>query len=237
MDDTHNNRRSGSRHDSLMIGRGVTAVWMIVLLFLGIAGCSLFVMTGKAIFGDPKVTSLFRKQTRVDLTKAKKKVVVICSFPEAARAEYSGVAADIVLGVTLRLKREGIPVVRSSKVADFLDENNGVFDDMDELAEAFDADYIIHIDLTEFTHRADNSPGMYQGRTIGNVSAYRIVKQNGVKEARDIFSQEFKSVYPPHNPISVSRKSERTFLSDYIRRISTELAQLFYDHHFSETIH
>ncbi|GAB4142977.1 MAG: hypothetical protein Tsb009_13750 [Planctomycetaceae bacterium] len=211
--------------------------WCFGFSVIFLTGCSLFVMAGKMIYGDPKVTCAFTKQTGVNLAEERKKVVVLCTFPELSRGEYSSVGADIVENVTLRLKREGIVVVKSKKVYDWLDDRNGIWSDPDELAEAFDADYIVHIDLEEFTHRADNSPGMYQGRTVGNVYAYKIVEnEDGEKRADSVLASEFKSVYPPNNPVSVSKKSENTFLREYVDRISEQLAQYFYNHTVSSTI-
>ena len=231
MDDTLGNKPS-----TVLLPPSAAMLWICGFAVASLAGCSLFVMAGKAIFGDPKVECAFTRQTHVNLVKAKKKLVVVLSFPESARGEYASIGADIVESVTLRLKREGVRVVKSDKVYDWLNDNGDRLDDIHEFAKAFDADYIVHIELEEFAHRAANSPGMYQGRTLGEVHTYKIVTEDGEKRARRVFRSEFRSVYPPNNPISVSRKSENTFLREYVQRISIQLAQYFYNHHMGETI-
>jgi len=187
-------------------------------------------MAGKALFGDPKVAALFRTRTRVDLAGQNKTVVVFCSVPYAVSDRYSSVQSDILEAVTRRLKREGIQVVDSNKVLNWLDDHNGVWNDPDEVAQAFEADYIIHIDLDEFTHRAENSPNMYQGRANGTVHAYEIQEVRDVKIATSVFSEPYRSVYPPHHPKPRSQASGKMFLRQYVAQISEELAQMFYDH-------
>lgn len=207
-----------------------TAIVVAALSTSALAGCSLFTMAGKMFFGDPVLTCSFKQVTRIDLVDSKKPVLVLCTVPESVNSRYPAINQRILEAVTRKLKREGIAVVNANHVLTWLDDRNGVWGSPDELAEGFDASYIIHIDLTEFTHRAENSPGMYQGKTMGEVHAYKVVKQGDVKHARPIFSDAYRSDYPPNNPISRSQASGKIFLENYIARISTELAWTFYDH-------
>jgi len=202
----------------------------------GLAGCSLVTMAGKAIFGDPVLTCSFKQVTKVDLVDSKKSVLVLCTVPESVSSQYPAINQRILEGVTRNLKREGVRVVNANKVLTWLDDRNGVWGSADELAADFDADYVIHIELTDFTHRAENSPGLYQGKTLGEVHAYRVVKRGGTKRAESVFVNEYRSDYPPNNPISANQASAKIFLEKYIARISTELAQMFYDHHAGDGI-
>eukprot|EP00913_Durusdinium_trenchii_P008985 g8451.t1 len=207
-----------------------------ILLLFGLAGCSLAVMTGKMLTGDPLTVCPFTQRTGVDLAKHKKKVLVYCSFPEAARADYSSVSANIVESVALQLKREGVEIVKPGEVTAWIGDRGGIVDDRDELAEAFQPDYIIHIDLDEFTHRSDNSPNMYQGRALGHIYAYRVVKRKDMVSAEEEFGSDFKSVITPQrvqswldkNP-DWSRADEigAEFKTTYVIHIELEDYQLY----------
>lgn len=232
MDDT-NDRVERSRNASVCTPRMFQR--LSVLLLFATAGCSLAVMTGKMLTGDPLTECAFTHQTGVDLAKDGKKVLVFCTFPEAARPEYSSVSANIVESVALELKREGVSVVKSGKVTTWIGERGGIVDDIDELAAAFKPDYIVHIELDEFTHRADNSPHMYQGRTLGNIHAHKVLKKNGEVSTVEEFTTDFKSVFPPNNPVPRSKRSERTFLREYESRIATQISQMFYNHRIDAT--
>lgn len=201
------------------------------------AGCSLVVMTQKMIWGDPTVPSAFKTKTRVDLARGKEKVVVICTVPQAVEDRYSSIGSDILESVTLKLKRQDIKVVSAETVKRWLEENNLLYEGIDAVAKEFDADYAIHIDVSHFTTRADNSINMLQGKTHATVRAYRIERGGSVPRAIEVYTDEdFSSTYPPNNPKPASEISSSLFLQKYIQRISKQLAQHFYDHPMSETV-
>jgi hypothetical protein len=96
-------------------------------------GCSLFVMAGKMFFGDPAATSTFTQSTRVDLVKEGKRILVICSTPDAVKTNFPSVDFDLLDGVTRRLKVRGIKVVDPDNVATWLDDHGGRWNDIVEL--------------------------------------------------------------------------------------------------------
>lgn len=206
------------------------------LLFLG--GCSLVVMTQKMLFGDPKVSCIFKTRTGVDLVRNQKKVVVICTVPHAVENQYPSVASDILESVTLELKRNDVKVVSPSKVQEWFDDNNGLWNGITDAARSFDADFVIHIKLSVFTHKADKSAQMLQGVTHGMVHAYRVTRIGERVRTEEIYTDEdFSSTYPPHNPTPVTQISSDQFLRKYIERISSQLAKHFYDHTMSATVY
>jgi len=225
-------RKLPHRRSSASAARAAIAAAAVITAAL--SGCSLFTIAGKVFFGDPTMECAFKKVTSVDLKESKEPVLVLCTVPESVSSQYPAINQRILEAVTRELKREDIRVVNSNEVLTWLDDRNGVWDSPDELAAGFDAKYIIHIELTDFTHRAENSPGMYQGRTMGEIHAYKVVKVGKKKHARPIFSDSYRSDYPPQNPISANQASGKIFLEKYVKRISSELAQMFYDHRLGD---
>ena len=218
-----------------------TAVTLLMaVIFCCLAGCSLIVMTGKMIFGDPKVKCAFSAVRRVNLVKEKKKVLVICSVPESIKLEFPSLEIDLQDLVTRRLKRHDIPIVNPNKVIDWIQEKGSGPSDPSqlarELAGSFDTDYIIVIDLDRFSYTEENSPTMYQGHAEGIVIAFEVGESDGTKTALHVFSQEFQSVYPRFAPQSAHQISKETFVNNYLRRVSLELAHLFYDHPMGEEV-
>ncbi len=193
-------------------------------------------MAGKMFFGDPKMECVFKQRTDVDLTKQHKKVLVVCSTPEAIGVDYPSLSFDLVDGVIRRLKLRGIEVVNPDELATWMDDNGGQWGNPSELAGQFDADYIVHIDLNRFDYREENSPTLFRGRAVGSVFAYEVYRVDGRKEAKEVFVSEFTSVHPKNYPVSTDRISAKSFRKQYLDRISTQLAQMFYDHRVSEEI-
>ena len=140
----------------------------------------------------------------------------------------------------VRLKLQDVQVVDPNKVIDWIEDNGGVPSEpsrvADDLAQSFKTDYIIVIHLERFSYTEENSPSLYQGHAEGNVRGFEVRKIDGTPTALHVFSHEFHSVYPRFAPKPVHEISKEAFVSEYLRRVSLELAQLFYDHPVSEEI-
>ena len=98
-----------------------------------------------------------------------------------------------------------------------------------EIAQEFDAKYLIHFDIDSVSYREANSPNFFRGNCHGEVRVYEARGKGDSRQAYLIFQHEFKSSYPNHYPISSDNMSERTFAEQYNRRVAEELARLFYD--------
>lgn len=209
----------------------------LVTALIGLPGCSLITMAGKMIMGDPVVSCAFTQQTHVDLVKDEKTVLVVCKVPESVKKDFPSLGFDILDGVTRRLKRQGVAIISPNEVASWMDDNGGRWDDVSELADEFDADFIIDIDVQKFTYNEENSPDLFRGRAAGMVVAYEVKAVNGLKSTHHAFEREFNSEYPSHHPISVTTISSKTFRKQYVDRVCSELSHLFYNHRMSEEVY
>ncbi len=208
-------------------------VWKLtaaVGLVLALSGCSLFVMAGKALFGNPKVACEFRLQTGVDLTKGDKTLLVICTTPESVKSEVPSLQLDVVENIHRDLRQHGVRVVDSDKVASWIDESGGFFTDLNELAEEFQPDYIAEVEIERLTFREENSPSMYRGRANGSVYVYEVVGEEGQRRTYQVFVKEFMIEYPRHYPVSAHEMSEKIFQRRFIENLSHYLARIFYDY-------
>jgi hypothetical protein len=211
--------------------KGLLPLPLVLLLLILVPGCSLFVMAGKMVLGEVKVQSQFRQATKTDLAKLNRRVLVLCSAPDTIRASYPSVDFDILEGVIHRLKVHGIKkVVSPDEVAGWLDEHGGRFDDLQELAERFHADYILHIEISRFTCTEENSHDLLRGQSEGHVRAYHLDGTGADKKLLEVMNSDFVSTYPPGNPVSADKKSATNFQREYIDRICLQLSQIFYDH-------
>lgn len=195
-----------------------------------IPGCSLGVMFGRMLKGDPLVPSEFHQMTRRDLTKGDQKVLVICSAPESVDSEYSTLAYDLIDGVTRRMKLHGVDVVNPDLVATWLDENGGPGNDLAELASEFDCDYIVSIEVQSFSFREPNSPKLLRGQATGYVRAYEVTEIGGNRRVNNVYGAEFNSIYPRHQPVSEQGRSTQIFQKEYMDRFCDMLGEKFYDH-------
>lgn len=216
----------------------------VVILIAGVclttlSGCALFLMANKAISGDPMIDCAFKLATDVDLTEGEKKLLVVSTTPAAVESTHGSLDLDLLDGVTGRLKLKGVKLVDHNKVATWLDDNGGAWSGPDELAEEFDADYIVHIDISNFSFLEENSPDLYRGRCAGVITVYEVAKDEDDPEfvrAYDRLSREFNSVYPSNAPMSTQAMGEKAFRKRFSDRICAEAARMFYDYHASELV-
>ncbi|QDT36929.1 hypothetical protein [Stratiformator vulcanicus] len=221
------------------VGRSRRAVSLVVtaavLLSCG-SGCSLFVMAGKMFFGDPTIPSHFHRMVGIDLTDGEHSVLVVTTTPEAIKRDAPAIDLDITERVSRRLKNKGVDLFPSGEVLTWLDDRGGRWDDVDEIARAFETDYIVHCDLRELTFYEENSSDLYRGKVNGSIYCYEVAEENGVYLAQRVFNVEFDSTYPSHRPKLAHQMSERIFREEFVDRVCKQVALTFYDHKLSEEI-
>lgn len=200
-----------------------------------LTGCSLFVMAGKMLLGDPVEPCAFKAATHVDLTRDAVKVLVVCTARESLKSDHSALDVELIDGVTRRLKVQNISVINPDKVARWLDDNGGTFEHPADLVQHFNTDFILHIDLERCTFTEDNTPNLYHGQAAGNVMAYDVQKINGIRTARHIFERGFNFEHPTY-PVAADSMSPKTFEKQFLDRVCDRVSYMFYDHRMSAEI-
>lgn len=208
---------------------GMTRFVVCALLVTTLSGCSLFIMAGKMFLGDPLQTSAFKSQTRIDLVKDEKQVVVLCRVLASAD-ESGGLYGEIMDGVIRRFKRQGIRVVDSDSVEDFLQQNGSWDRPPSDVANAIPADVIVEIEVDRFSVYEENSPNLYRCRLGGTAYGYEIVDTPYGKQADQVFAATVNFQYPELNAISADRRSEMSFRSMAVSDFCEKLGRLFYDY-------
>ncbi|MBL4886829.1 MAG: hypothetical protein JKY95_20175 [Planctomycetaceae bacterium] len=219
-----------------LFSRRLLSLSLLAIILLSQPGCSLFVMAGKALTGDPKVTSKLRQRTGIDFIEDEKTVLIVCTTPEFLRLENSAIDQDIIVGVHRRFRRKDIRCIDPNDVDQWIGSIGGVWDDPSEIAEEFETDYIIHINLDQVSYTEENSPAFYRGNAHGDVKVYASREINGQKTAYVVFEQEYNSTYPNHHPIPTDSMSQRAFAEKFTKRMSDELARMFYDYRIGEEL-
>lgn len=219
----------------------------LAILFSAISGCSLAVMAGKAMFGDPKVTSAFSAATGDDLTESEEKVVIICSASHRLLSRIPSLQIDIVDRVSRNLETNGIRVVDSGDLAGWYDDH-GEWGDYTELAREFKAGYVLHVDLREFDYRVPESENLLQGKAEGRISVHQIKTEKkpalGLSKPRKdfvpvlaVFDRDFSLQFPAAYPVPRETRSEDMFAQSFIDRTALHISQHLYDYKMSESVH
>lgn len=208
----------------------LTSCWLLS----GVTGCSLGVMAGKAIFGDPKMPSEFRTRTGVDLTKGEGTVLVVVQTPQSVEGEMPSLDVDLIDGIARRMKLHGVKVVDPDKVSKWIDQNGGRFDHPTELAQQFDTDFIAVIDVESFQFYEPTSPNLYHGLATGQMQVFRVRGEGSEKMAEQVFGGAFRNQYPPHGPVPVDQLSPKMFQKRFLDSLSERLGSRFYDYRLGD---
>jgi hypothetical protein len=208
---------------------------MLLIMVGTIGGCSLGVMAGKLLLGDPKKTAAFKQATGTDLTKGEHTLLIVCTAPHGIQTEFPSVQIDIVDRMSRKLDTQGVKVVSSDDVATWYDDH-GEWGDFNELAKAFDADFLMHIELSKFTCRVPDAENLLQGSTEGRIRIRRVAKA-GPGQVSDVFDKGFQLEFPTTYPVPKENRSEEQFRQMFLDRLSLHLSQYLYDHRMSETVH
>jgi hypothetical protein len=158
--------------------------------------------------------------------------------PELVRSEAPSLDVELVEGVTAHLRRNDINVLRHDEIASWIDDRGGLWGEPSELAQKlaaeFKVDYVVHIDVEQFTFHEENSADLLRGNTIANITAFAVADQ--ASPVLQVFVREFRSTYPQNYPVSKENMSQKVFEKRYVDSVGLALAQLFYNHRLSEEI-
>lgn len=213
--------------------RLLTALLMVIIL-VSSAGCSLGIMAGKLLFGDPKQTAAFKKATGTDLTKGEDTLLIICTAPHGIQSEFPSVQIDVVDRMSRKLQTKGVKVVSPDDVATWYDDH-GEWGDFGELAKSFDADYVMHVELSRFTCRVPDAENLIQGSAEGRIRIRRTSNASGTPQ--EVFDKGFQMQFPETYPVPRENRSDEQFHQMFVDRLSLHLSQYLYDHRMSETVH
>lgn len=219
---------------------------VVTLLVSTTSGCSLFVMAGKAIFGDPKATSALTASTGIDLEDNEKPVVIICSAPSRTLERFPSLQIDIVDRLSRDMKIRDIKVVPSGDVGRWYDDN-GEWGDYSDLAKEFDAEYVVHVKLRKFEYLLPNSETLVQGQCEGDVTMHRVSRGKGSNLMGDadvslapvsiVFRKDFKTKFPSSYPAPRENRSDDQFVQVFMDRVAIHIGQQLYSYRMSESVH
>ncbi|REJ87850.1 MAG: hypothetical protein DWQ29_09000 [Planctomycetota bacterium] len=200
------------------------------------SGCVNFgAMMGKMLFGDPQVTSHFQDKTGVALEEGEHRVAFVCTAPASTNDRFDTLQLELQEEVSRRLRRRNLDVVRTDDVLNAMDSVGGKFDRKAIADELGDVDYILHLDIEQFSVTEPASPDLYRGRASGMIYAYE-VDNSGTGDGMvvQIFFRQLESEFPKSHPVTSDQMSARVFQRQFIDQLADTVGQTFYSVRTSE---
>jgi len=201
----------------------------VALMAIACSGCNAVILAGYLIGGPPTIKPEFMVQTNMSLKDDDKTVAVVCYAPKELKFDVDDVDAQLALHVAHRLNSHDIKVLNPQRVQKWLDNNDDWYSPS-EVGEALEADWVVYIDMREYTLYEKGSTNLYRGRTTAMVQVV------DMSDGEVVFDKELVSVYPLRAPKPTGEISRERFKALYLSRLSEEIGQLFYEKFAGEEI-
>ncbi|WP_417385139.1 hypothetical protein [Gimesia sp.] len=205
----------------------ITKLALVCVLCTSLTGCNYFILLGYLIGGPPSIEPDFDVQTQKSLTDKDVTVAIVCYAPLELQYNFDGIHNDLAKYTTFRLHSHGVKVVNPDRIRAWLDENPD-WDKPEEIGEAFDVTYVIHVELHKYSLYEENSSDLYRGRAEGMVTVYEM---DDAGEGEKLYSKEITSFYPLRAPRATSEITFSKFKKEYLSRLSDEIGRLFYEYY------
>jgi hypothetical protein len=198
---------------------------LISLIALVQSGCSTVILLGYLIGGPPSKEPDFNIRTKQSLSDKGKKVLVMAYAPTEIKWDNAAVDLELAKFVAMQLVRKNIQVIDPDRVYEWLDKNND-WDKASEVGAHFEVDYVVKIDIRNYSLYEENSSDLYRGRAEVLVTVIQMDEDK--KDGKPIYNREIVSKFPTQAQVSVGDKTFAEFKKLYLSVLSNEIGVLFY---------
>ena len=198
---------------------------LLLILLMFVVGCNILQHPVYVLFGQS------HKKVKAEYTGLDSKtiaVVVACGPGIAFEYPYAGldVARLSVLTLTESLKR--VEFVEPGKIDKFQREDlDWLSMPISQIAERFEVDRVLYIDLLQFTTSEINSVNLLRGYVTADV---RVYESDSERVDQASYQTEISVVWPEHGPLALSDAAQESVYRQTITLFGDKLARRFYDH-------
>jgi hypothetical protein len=198
----------------------------LTTLCVALSGCQQFVVLSYLLHGPPTVEPDFDSETGKSLSAPKKTVAVVCFAPKELQWKFPQLDDQLATAVAYRLGQNHIKVIHPDWVKAWTDSHPN-WEKAAEIGKAFDASYVIEIELASFSLHEGTSTTLYRGQTEAYVHVVEMDADTG--EGERIFTKELDFSFPTRVPRSSYDQSLNAFQKEYMSRLSERIGFLFYE--------
>ena len=192
----------------------------LALLLATCGGCQL----GAVLLADPnpEVDAKFEEL-------AESRVMVLTYAKLSALLKNPSLQMEVMQGVTKNLRKQlgkKTEVVEPTEVAAWLDENpdwQGI--PLDQIGQQFDANFLVYVELEQFSIREPGSTILYRGRARSNVMVVETARG-----AKPVFRSQVDMVYPRDKVVSATEISHDRFKQQILAVYNDRVARLFHSY-------
>ncbi|WP_437204719.1 hypothetical protein [Planctomicrobium sp. SH664] len=208
--------------------------WLtLTCLSVTACGCSQFVLISYLLHGPPSIEPDFDAETGESMSAPKKVVAVVCFAPTELQWKFPQIDDDVAKYLTYRLAEKHIKVIEPDYIRAYCDEHPD-WEKASEIGKFFHANYVIEVELADFSLYEGESTTLYRGRTEAYVHVVKM--DDEFEEGERIFTKELDFVFPTKVPRSSYDQPLPQFKKEYLSRLSERLGFLFYERYQGDMI-
>lgn len=193
----------------------------LALAIVTMTGCQL------AYLFAPEAT----EEIQPEYTIGESSVAIVVWADQSIKDEYPQARRQIGRSLAHHLQ-EGCPdakVVSARRVEDLQEDPSINLARMstNELCEKLDCDYILRVDLEDFTTRASHTPHLKKARIDATINLYKKAERETIES---VYQDEIRTLYPPESKHGAYDMDERDLMHAAIEFFSIKTAEKFYAH-------
>ncbi len=183
-------------------------------------------MLGYLLSGPPTIEPAFDTNTGRSLIDGDVTVAVLCWTDKATVRAHPGLVERLETEVAYRLDERGGRLAAPTIVRDQVSRN----DDADALAlgRILRVDYVVEVELLEYTLFERGTRLLYRGRSEASVTV------SDVRAGEKIFTTEVLTTYPVRTPRSTLETSLRDFRREHEGGLVERIGRLFHPYELSD---
>jgi hypothetical protein len=184
------------------------------------------ILLGYLMGGPPTADPDFHARTKQNLRgkNGKNVVLVYCYAPKELKWDNESVDYDIAKHVAYRLLQNKIKVVDPDPLYDWLEKHDD-WRTTSDLGKRFGVEYVIHIDVKDYTLFERNSD-LYRGQADIIVTVVQMNDDHS--DGHAVYTVPVRSSFPSRAPIDSSQMGFTEFKKRYLSALSEEIGRLFY---------
>lgn len=204
--------------------RFLTRLLLLSCVLLALPGCNYFILLGYLIGGPPQLEPLFEAETNKSFTDRNVRVAVVCYASDDLTKFHDNIDKMLITRISSMLYGNKIDIVNPDLVKAEM-ANNPDWDSPVEIGAELDVNYVVYVDIADFSLYERDSTSLFRGRCEAICSVYEMETDG---DGRRIFTKEINSTYPTQVPRSASDISYESFRNEYFFRLANEIGRLFY---------
>jgi len=205
-----------------------SGIWCLLWMFcLNFSGCSQFVIFSYLIHGPPTIEPDFDQETGKSMSEPGKTVAVVCFAPKELQWKFPQIDDQLATAVAYRLGQNHITMIHPDYVKAWTDAHPE-WEKASEIGKAFNASYVVEIELAAFSLYEGTSTTLYRGKTEAYVHVVEM-DEDGSGTGERIFTKELDFEYPTRVPRPSSEQPLNAFQKEYLSSLSDRIGFLFYE--------